>query len=234
MGTFDIAVGPLVELWQTCGKLNRLPTAEEFARVKPLLGAGRIILDPAGRTIRFPVAGMRLDLGGLKGFIADEVTKLLVRRGVKSALVAMAGDIHALGRNLGGGPWRVGVQDPRNPEGIVATLDLADRSVSTSGNYERFVEIQGRRYSHIVDPRTGRTAESVPSVTVIAPRHRHLGHPLQTAEHPGSPGWPGAAREVPPSRGAVHHLRRKWPDAPDPQPGLRRVRGEAIMFFVAK
>jgi thiamine biosynthesis lipoprotein len=169
MGTFDIAVGPLVELWQTCGKLNRLPTAEEFARVKPLLGAGRIILDPAGRTIRFPVEGMRLDLGGLKGFIADEVTKLMVRRGVKSALVAMAGDIHALGRNLAGGPWRVGVQDPRNAEGIVATLELADRSVSTSGNYERFVEIQGRRYSHIVDPRTCQTAESVPSVTVIAP-----------------------------------------------------------------
>ncbi len=124
-GTFDIAVGPLVELWQTCGKLNRLPTAEEFARVKPLLGAGRIVLDPVGRTIRFPVEGMRLDLGGMKGFITDEVTELLVRRGVKSALVAMAGDIHALGRNVGGGPWRVGVQDPRNPEGIAATLESA-------------------------------------------------------------------------------------------------------------
>jgi thiamine biosynthesis lipoprotein len=172
MGTFDIAVGPLVELWQTCGKLNRLPTAEEFARVKPLLGADRIILDPAARTIRFPVEGMRLDLGGLKGYIADEVTKLLVRRGVKSALVAMAGDIHALGRKLGGGPWRIGVQDPRSPHSpdkVVTVLEISDQGVSTSGNYERFVEIQGRRYSHIVDPRTCQTAEAVPSVTVIGP-----------------------------------------------------------------
>jgi len=172
MGTFDIAVGPLVELWQICGKLNRLPTAEEFARVKPLLGAGRIILDPAARTIRFPVEGMRLDLGGLKGYITDEVTKLLVRRGVKSALISMAGDIHALGRNLGGGPWRVGVQDPRSPHSpdmLVTVLELSDQSVSTSGNYERFVEIQGRHYAHIVDPRTCQTAESVPSVTVIGP-----------------------------------------------------------------
>jgi len=170
MGTFDIAVGPLVELWQTCGKLNRLPTPEELARVKPLLNAGRIVLNPSARTVSLPVEGMRLDLGGLgKGYIADEVARLLVGRGVRSALVSVSGEIRAVGLARSGSPWRIGVQDPRSPEALITVLELSDRSVSTSGNYERFEEIHGRRYSHIVDPRTGRTAEGVSSVTVIGP-----------------------------------------------------------------
>ena len=172
-GTFDIAVGPLMELWHACGKLNRLPTPEEIARVKPLLDAGGIILNPSARAVTLPVKGMRLDLGGLgKGYIADEVAKLLVGRGVKSALVAVSGEICAVGLSPSGRPWRIGIQDPRKPhssQALVAVLELSGRSVSTSGNYERFEQIQGRRYSHIVDPRTGRTAEGVSSVTVIGP-----------------------------------------------------------------
>ena len=171
-GAFDIAVAPLLDLWRTCGRQNRLPSDEELAATLPLIGAGRIRLAPSARTIRFPADGMRLDLGGLgKGYCADEVARLLVKRGVKDALVSMSGDIHALGRRENGLHWRVGIQDPRkpdSPDAIITVLELSDRGVSTSGNYQRFVTIGGRRYSHIVDPRTGRTAESVPSVTVIA------------------------------------------------------------------
>ena len=172
-GVFDITVGPLIDLWKTCGKDGHLPTPEDFARVKPLLGANRIVLDPAARTVRFPVEGMRVDLGGLgKGFVADEVVKTLRARGARGALVSMSGDIYALGRRADRKPWRIGVQDPRNPRAsgaYVTVLDLSDRAVSTSGNYERYTEIQGKRYSHIVDPRTGWTADAVASVTVIGP-----------------------------------------------------------------
>jgi thiamine biosynthesis lipoprotein len=169
-GAFDIACAPLLELWRNCGKLDRLPTPDELARAKSLGGAARILLDPKAHTVRFPVAGMRLDLGGHgKGFIADEVEKLFLKRSVKNALIALSGDIRAMGRSAEGRPWRVGVEDPRNPDAIITTLELTDRSVSTSGNYERFVEIQGQRHSHIVDPRTGQTAEGVLSDTVIGP-----------------------------------------------------------------
>jgi thiamine biosynthesis lipoprotein len=169
-GAFDIACAPLLELWRNCGKGDRLPTPEELDRAKSLGCAARILLDPKAHTIRFPVDGMRLDLGGHgKGFIADEVEKVFRARGVKNALISLSGDIRAMGRSAEGRPWRVGVQDPNNHDAILTVLELTDRSVSTSGNYERFVEIQGRRHSHIVDPRTGQTAEGVASDTVIGP-----------------------------------------------------------------
>jgi len=172
-GAFDITISPLLALWRQCGSENCLPTEEELARVRALVGADRLVLDAGKRTVRVPVEGMRLDLGGLgKGLCADEVTKLLRERGVTGALVAVAGDIHALGTRANGKPWRIGIQDPRqpdNPEALLGTLELTDMAVSTSGNYQRFVEIQGKRYSHIVDPRTGMPANDVPSVTVIGP-----------------------------------------------------------------
>jgi len=172
-GAFDITVSPLIALWRKCGKEDRLPTDAELSSARGRLGIDRIRLDEAARTVRLASGEVRADLGGLgKGYCADEVTKLLKGRGVRSALVAVAGDIFALGTRPDGKPWRVGVQDPRSPnspQALLTVLELSDKAVSTSGNYERYVEIQGRRYSHIVDPRTGRTAESVPSVTVIGP-----------------------------------------------------------------
>ena len=172
-GAFDITVSPLLNLWRTCGRENRLPSEEEMATVRTLLGADRLGLDLAKQTIRFPVEGMRLHLGGLgKGFSADEATALLRERGVRDAIIRVAGDIYALGHREDGRPWRVGIQDPREPDSpgaLLSILELSDMAVSTSGNYQRFVEIQGRRYSHIVDPRAGLTANDVPSVTVIGP-----------------------------------------------------------------
>lgn len=172
-GAFDITVRPLLLLWRNGAKEDRLPTESELTAARALLGAGRLRLDPEHRTVALPFEGMTLDLGGLgKGFIADRVVHQLQRGGVRNALVANAGDIYALGRRADGLPWAVGVQDPRrlnDPKALLTVLHLSNRAVSTSGNYERYVTIQNKRYSHIVDPRTGRTAENVPSVTVIGP-----------------------------------------------------------------
>jgi len=172
-GTFDITIGPLLSLWKKCGKENRLPSDKEIEEAKSRMGVPEIVLDPAARTIRLSGRSLQIDLGGLgKGFCADEAAKTLRKRGVDAALVAVAGDIYALGSRPDGTPWSVGVQDPRDPnnrKALLTTLYLTDWAVSTSGNYQRFVTIQGQRYSHIVDPRTGRPADAVPSVTVVGP-----------------------------------------------------------------
>jgi len=172
-GCFDIAVGPLIRLWKSRGRENRLPTEEEIARARSLCGANRVALDKTKRSVRIPLKGMQLHLGGLgKGYCADTVAALLKSRGVTSALLVMSGDIYALGKRPDGAPWRIGIQDPRRPDdpsALITMVQLHDAAVSTSGNYRRYVMIGDRKYSHIVDPRTGLTAESVPSVTVIGP-----------------------------------------------------------------
>ncbi len=172
-GAFDITVEPLSVLWRQCGEEDRLPTDEELAAAQGKLGIDRIALDEAGRIVRLETEGLSIDLGGLgKGFAADAVATALRKRGIESALIAVAGDIYALGRRPDGAPWHVGVQDPRQPNdanALITTLALQDCAVSTSGDYQRYVVIQGQRYSHIIDPRTGRPAGQVPGVTVIGP-----------------------------------------------------------------
>lgn len=172
-GAFDITIAPLIDLWQRCAKEDRLPTDDETAAARRLLCADRIELDDARRSVRLP-AGARLDLGGHgKGYIVQWVVNYLRKRGATDALVAGSGDIYALGRNGKGTPWIVGIQDPRaaDTRTLIEGMKIAvsDCGVSTSGNYQRYVTIRGRRHSHIIDPRTGQSADAVASVTVIGP-----------------------------------------------------------------
>lgn len=171
--TFDVTCAPLLKLWRDCGAANRLPQQKELDYARSLCGANAVALDSGTLTVKFSKPGMQLDLGGLgKGFCMDRVSQALRARGVRNALLAGSGDICAIGRNPEGRPWRVGIQDPRKPDdpaALLAVLALTDKSVSTAGNYQRYVTIQEKRYSHIVDPRTGWTADNVPSVTVIGP-----------------------------------------------------------------
>lgn len=139
-------------------------------RLRQLVGYRDLVLDSTARTAFLKWRGMRIGLGGLaKGYIAQAAADLLVSRGVPDALVAASGDITARGRN-GDRPWKVAVQDPRNRSGVLATVELHDESVSTAGDYERFFTIDGHRYHHILDPKTGYPATGTQSVTVIAPR----------------------------------------------------------------
>jgi len=171
-GAFDITAAPLIDLWKTAGKVQKVPTAAEIQKTLDRMGVDKLALDDSDWTV-MKTAAVSIDLGGLgKGFVADDIAGLLKERGTTSALIAMSGDIRALGRHPDGRPWRVGIQDPRRPDElgpVVTVVEVSDMAVSTSGNYRRFVEIDGRHYSHIVDPRSGRTAENVPSVSVIGP-----------------------------------------------------------------
>lgn len=169
-GAFDVSVGPLVKLWRRARFQKKLPDADELAKARALVGYQDIVLDAKDRTVRLRKPGMRLDLGGIgKGFAADAAHAVLKRHGISSALVAAGGDITVSNPPPDSKGWKIGiapVEDPdRDPKRFVL---LANAAISTSGDAEQFIEIEGKRYSHIVDPRTGLGLIGRISVTVIA------------------------------------------------------------------
>ncbi len=166
-GAFDVTIGPLVVLWQMRLKEGKTPTDAEIARIKPLVNYKNIVIDKRKSTLFLRKPHMIMDLGGMKGYIADRVKELIKKRGIDNAIIALAGDIWVLGRREDGKPWRVGVQHPRQPEQTLAVLDLSDKYISTSGDYERYKIVEKKRYHHIIDPRTGKPSTGVISATLI-------------------------------------------------------------------
>lgn len=169
-GAFDVTIGPLVQLWRRSRKQKILPTPEEIAAAKTRVGWKNIVLDEEKRTVVLKQPGMRLDFGGIaKGYIAQDVSRVLLELGFDQSLVAVAGDIVAGNAPPGSAGWRVGVAPIERPNGPVSRmLSLQNCAVSTSGDAFQFVEIGGVRYSHIVDPQTGLGLTQRSSVTVVA------------------------------------------------------------------
>lgn len=171
-GAFDPTVGPLIGLWIAAAKNDKLPTPRQIDGARRKLGFGTVTLDDGTVQLK---QGMSIDLGGIaKGFIVDEAVARLKEKGVTNGLVEAGGDLFAFGTRPGGARWRVGVQDPAAGKDVtgqlVATLAVSDKGITTSGHYRRFSEIEGRRTSHILDPRTGRPVPmGLLSVTVVAP-----------------------------------------------------------------
>ncbi|MBX3411370.1 MAG: FAD:protein FMN transferase [Pirellulales bacterium] len=170
-GAFDITVGPYVRLWRRARKLHELPSAGRLAEARPRVGFRLLSVDPTRPQASLAVPGMRLDLGGIaKGYAADEAIRVLKEQGIDRALVAASGDIRVSDPPPGRAGWRVGVASLDAEKGEPSRyLTLQHAAVSTSGDAFQFVEIEGRRYSHIVDPRTGIGLTDRMSVTVIAP-----------------------------------------------------------------
>ncbi len=169
-GAFDVSVGPVVRLWRRARRTGQLPPMDELAKAVKLVGHANIKLDAKNRTVQLLVAGMLLDLGGIaKGYAAQAALEVLRRHGIRQALVAAGGDIA-----IGDSPpdargWKIGIAPLKNPDGPPSHyLLLKNAAVSTSGDAEQFVEIGGKRYSHIVDPKTGIGLVGRRSVTVIA------------------------------------------------------------------
>lgn len=169
-GVFDVTIGPLVVLWQMRLKEGKIPTDDEIARIRPRVNYRNIIIDRKASTIFLKKTGMIMDFGGMKGYMADRVADLFRKRGIENAIIAVAGDIWVLGHREDGSPWRIGVQHPREPDKTLTVLDLSDKYISTSGDYERFVIREKKRYHHIIDPRTGKPSKGVVSVTLIGDR----------------------------------------------------------------
>jgi len=168
-GAFDPTIGPLARAWSFDGG-GVVPDDSLVEEARSRVGYRNLILDKENSTVGFMVDGMQLDLGGVaKGWAVDVAASVLVEAGARSAIVDAGGDLRLIGGKGEGVPWKIGVQDPRDPGALLLTLDLAGTAVATSGDYERFFERDGVRYHHVLDPATGRPAPGCRSVTVVAP-----------------------------------------------------------------
>jgi thiamine biosynthesis lipoprotein len=168
-GAFDVTVEPLLKLWKRAEAENSPPSPAAIKRALEMTGYDHITLDPGSLEVKFDRPGMKIDLGGIaKGYIVSEAVKALKAQGIDNALVTAGGDMFALGGNPERGGWLIGIRDPLKPEENLRYIEVSDRAVSTSGHYMRFYTVKGKRYSHIVDPRTGYPARNnVVSVTII-------------------------------------------------------------------
>lgn len=168
-GAFDISYASMDKIWKFDGSMKEMPTPEAIKKSVEKIGYKNIILDKKEHTIFLKMEGMKLGLGGIgQGYIADKIHVLLKAKGCNSGLVNVSGDIFAWGTQPNGKPWTVGIVNPMNKNKIFATFPLENSAVETSGSYEKFVMFNGKRYSHIIDPRTGYPAMGVVSVSVFA------------------------------------------------------------------
>jgi thiamine biosynthesis lipoprotein len=168
-GAFDISYASMDKIWKFDGSMKEMPTEEAIKNSVAKVGYQNIILNEKESTIFLKNNGMKLGLGGIgQGYIADKVKALLIENGCKSGIVNVSGDIFAWGKQPDGKPWTVAIVNPMNKNKVFATFPLEDSAVETSGSYEKFVTFNGKRYSHIIDPRTGYPATGIVSVSVFA------------------------------------------------------------------
>jgi FAD:protein FMN transferase len=168
-GAFDVTIGAL-RGWRFRPDDARMPSAAALAAQLPLVDYRKLRLDARARTAFLERRGMRIDLGGIaKLYIIEAGARALERAGVERALVNGGGDVAAIGRDAAR-PWRVGVRDPRDPQRLLGVVALVRGIVASSGDYERYFERDGRRYHHILDPRSGYPASGPHGVTLVAER----------------------------------------------------------------
>ena len=167
-GRFDLTSGVLRRAWDFRARPPQLPDQAFLAAAKALIGWAEVEWNE--RSVRLPRAGMEIDFGGIgKEYAADRVAAICVEHGIGHGLVNLGGDVRAIGTQPDGTPWRVGIRHPREDARAVAYVDLADSAVATSGDYQRYFDLDGRRYCHLLDPRTGMPVAHWQSVSVVAP-----------------------------------------------------------------
>jgi len=168
-GVLDITVGPLLDLWGFSDKKYYLPKDEEIKQALSKVGFDKIIFNIDDNVVEFKIPGMKIDLGAIaKGYAVDCAVKKLKERRIKSCLINAGGQVYGLGDKFGK-PWQIAIKDPRGKD-FLGFLELKNKSVATSGDYEQYFIKGNARYSHILNPKTGYPANSgIVSVTVIAP-----------------------------------------------------------------
>lgn len=166
-GAFDISIGPVVRLWGFYDEVQRVPAEDAVRAALSKVDYRRLALD--GMYLHTG-AGQSLDFGGVaKGYAADRMAEVLTASGAEGALISLGGNVQAVGARPDGAPWRIAVRDPFDEDAVLGVVEAMDCAVVTAGSYQRYFEAEGRRYHHIIDPRTGYPAESgLVSVTVIA------------------------------------------------------------------
>jgi len=165
-GLFDITSGVLRQAWDF--KKPEVPTSQKLEALLPLVGWQNVVLQD--QSIALPLAGMEVDLGGFgKEYAADRAVQVLKEKGVTHGYVNLAGDMRFLGPKPTGEPWMIGIQDPRVRDHVMATLPVTQGGLATSGDYERYFELNGQRYCHVLNPKTGMPVSYWRSVSVTSP-----------------------------------------------------------------
>jgi len=165
-GLFDITSGVLRRAWNF--RAARVPAQQEIDELLPLIGWDQV--QWRERRIALPRAGMEIDFGGFgKEYAADRAAEVLLAHGVANSHVNLGGDIRVVGPRVDGSGWRIGIRHPRRAQELMRTVELRSGALATSGDYERYFERDGRRYCHLLDPRTGWPVSHWQSVSVIAP-----------------------------------------------------------------
>ena len=168
-GAFDITYGSIDKrLWNFDLNMQTLPDEATARATVPLINYRNIILDRSEQTVFLKEKGMRIGFGGIgKGYAADRAKATMIQAGIESGIVNAAGDLTVWGQQPSGEPWTIGIADPDKKDMPFASMILSDISVATSGNYEKYVMIGGRRYSHTIDPKTGYPVQGIKSVSII-------------------------------------------------------------------
>lgn len=169
-GAFDVTIGPVISLYDFRRKAR--PHASEIAKKLSLVDYRQMMINKTQSTVLLKKKGMLIDAGGiLKGYAAEKAVNVLKYNGIAAGIVAIAGDIRVFGLKPDGAPWKVGIRDPRgkHDDDTYAAIDLSDSSISTSGDYERFFMLDGKRVHHLISPKTGFPAEGCQSVSIISP-----------------------------------------------------------------
>lgn len=169
-GAFDISFASLEKVWKFDGSMTELPSKEAIAASVAKINYHNIILDDETQTVFLKEEGMRIGFGAIgKGYAANRAKKIMQEMGIENGLVNAGGDLIGWGEQEDGTVWKIGIADPQEKDKIFSWLSIVNQSVVTSGNYEKFAMIDGTRYAHIIDPRTGMPVTGLKSVTVICP-----------------------------------------------------------------
>jgi FAD:protein FMN transferase len=170
-GAFDITYGSIDKrLWNFDKTMTSLPDAQTAKKLVRLINYQNVILDEKNCSVFLKEKGMRIGFGGIgKGYAAEKAKSLLQQKGVKSGIINAAGDLTAWGHQPNGKPWTIGIADPDTKRQAFSFLEITNTSIATSGNYEKFVLIDGKKYSHTIDPKTGLPVRGIKSVTIICP-----------------------------------------------------------------
>lgn len=168
-GAFDITVGPVVRLWDFQNKV--IPNEKLIKKKLKFVGYKNIVVDKEKSMVFLKTKGAQIDLGGIiKGYAADKAVDVLKKNGIKSGIVAIAGDIKVFGRRPNGELWNIGIQNPRqksDKDEVIAVVSLSDMAISTSGDYQKFFIKDGKKYHHLLNPKTGYPVYDCQSVTII-------------------------------------------------------------------
>jgi thiamine biosynthesis lipoprotein len=170
-GAFDITYGSIDKrLWNFDKTMTSLPDAETAKSMVRLINYRNVLLNEQDCTLMLKEKGMRIGFGGIgKGYAADRAKAVLVQAGVKSGIVNASGDLITWGRQANQQPWTIGIAHPDNARAAFSWLNISDLAIATSGNYEKYVLINGKKYSHTINPKTGMPVTGIKSVTIISP-----------------------------------------------------------------